>query len=173
MNGAVLPMNTKREAFDTKFDTLCCQLYAEGIWSPSTVKGCTSSEIALLAKTHNLSLPHSYVTMMNEIGWNAGRFTTLGEYEFDFNVALSRLTKERQFAEEEGRLAELNNILSPNGFVFLHRLGDYHLFFHCDGNDDPEIRYYFSSDLSNGFAYASVLDMLSGLADYCRSLKYW
>ncbi len=170
---AVLCMNPNREAFDTRFDWLCCQLYAEGIWSPSTVKGCTSVELAVIEATYNLQLPHSYAKMMAEIGWNAGKFTTLGEYEFDFNVAVTRLAKERQYAAAEERLEELDRILSPNGFVFLHRLGDYHLFFHCDGNDDPEIRYYFSSDLSHGFAYASVIDMLNGLADYCRSIKYW
>lgn len=156
-----------------KFDALYHRLVVESVIDPVAIKGCTETELSAIEAAHSIQLPRDYRSFLLAMGHDAGRLFLFDHYEFSYAVALNRTAEERESASEDGTLEELNALLGENGLIILHRLHEYHLYMHCDGSPDPSIRYFYSSTMESGFAYASTTAMLHAFANECERLKHW
>ena len=111
------------------------------------------SSLLELEKKYELSLPSLYKNWHGQSGYNAENL--IGS-DMDF----PHLSELQEWANEILKEDKSSFILPEKSFVFFMHQGYQFMYFICDGNNDPEIWYYFEGDMKPKIKWESFSEFV-------------
>ena len=151
--------NELKKYLDDRAKNLYQRIIQSNLATPERVKGCSSSEIAQIEQTYNLSLPYSYKVFLRHFGHSIGGIANDVEFLYPSPLLLTQDMRdaEREM-QEEGEISS-EELLPPNAFIFAMRQRMQSWYFLASkGVEDPAV-FYDSGDGIGVKTHESIFDL--------------